>query len=86
LTDEPFTSPNYRPAPRVARPGEPLWEFRRADHHTFAAELRFHGESYGWEAMILKDGELLGSRRFVLRAEAEAWVEIEHQALEKDGE
>jgi hypothetical protein len=81
--DDPLLSGHRAPVRPPRNPGEPLWEFRRADHHTFAAELRFHGESYGWEAMILRDGDLLGSRRFIMRAEAETWAASERQAIEK---
>jgi hypothetical protein len=51
-------SPNHKsPAPKHYRPesSERLWEIRK-DHVTSSADLRFHGESYGWEAMILRDG------------------------------
>ena len=64
-------SPKYKP-PRVVRkpvPGERLWEVRK-NHITSSAELRFHGESYGWEALIRRDGDMTISRRFVLREQA----------------
>ena len=50
MSDEPFYSPTHKPAPvvRKPRPTEPSWELRK-DHVTWSAELRFHGESYGWE-------------------------------------
>jgi len=54
---------------RVPKPGEPLWSLRR-EHVTWSAELRFHGESCGWEAQILREGELVLGRRFPLRAQA----------------
>ena len=39
--------------PRVPRPGERLFEFVRAsDKAPMSCELRFHGESYGWEAQF----------------------------------
>ena len=52
---------------------------------TWSCELRFHGESYGWEAQILRDGELFDGQRFILRDMAEAWAEAERQFLEKSG-
>jgi hypothetical protein len=39
------------------------WEIRK-DHVTWRCDLRFHGESYAWEAMILRDGDLAISQRF----------------------
>jgi hypothetical protein len=46
-------------------------------------ELRFHGESYGWEAQILRNGELFAGQRFVLRRMAEAWAEAERKLLKE---
>src|SRR5712691_6253320 len=55
MTDDPFYAPNHKPAPpRVPRPEEPLWEFRK-DGARWSAELRSHGE-WGVEAQILKQG------------------------------
>ena len=42
--DDPFTSPNRRPVPPVARAGELLFAFVRAP---ITCELRFNG-AYGW--------------------------------------
>jgi hypothetical protein len=55
----------------------------RKDHVTWTCDLRFHGESYGWEAMILRDGELFFSCRFVLKAVAAQWAEGERRDIEK---
>jgi hypothetical protein len=42
-------------------------------------ELRFNGESYGWEAMFKNDGELFISRGgFATRAQAVQWASQEH--------
>jgi len=42
-----------------ARPGELLFEFIRAsDAAPIRCELRFNGESYGWEAQFVERGEL----------------------------
>jgi hypothetical protein len=55
MTDEPFYSPKYTPPPpRVAKPGELLFEFVRAsDRAPMSCELRSLGESFGWEAQFL---------------------------------
>jgi hypothetical protein len=47
--------------------------------------LRFHGESYGWEAQFFLDGEFFSGRRFDLRAQALQWAGVERQALEQEG-
>jgi hypothetical protein len=57
----------------------------RVDHMTWSCEFRFHGESYGWEAQILRDGDLFAGQRFVLRELAEAFAERERQILDKGG-
>jgi hypothetical protein len=84
MADEPFYSPAYKPPPRIAKAGELLFEFVRAsDRAPMSCELRFHGESYGWEAQFLVRGELLMSRgAFVTRAAAVLWAETERGALE----
>jgi hypothetical protein len=82
--DNPFYSPTLKPQPaRVARPGELLFEFVRAsDRAPMSCGLRFHGESYGWEAQFFERGELWFSRGgFVTRALAVQWAEIERQAI-----
>ena len=67
----------HKPAPRCRpRPGEPLWSLRR-DNVSWSAELFFRGEGYRWEAQILRDGELTIGRRFLLKAEAVKWAEVE---------
>jgi hypothetical protein len=55
--------------------GEPLWSVRKGDV-TWSAELRYHGE-YGVEAQILRNGELVIGRRFVLKEQAVKWAEAE---------
>lgn len=57
--DCPFYAPNLPPVPaRKPRPGELLFEFLRAsDRAPMSCELRFHGESYGWEAQFLERGD-----------------------------
>jgi hypothetical protein len=58
---------------RWRKPGDPLWILRQ-DHVTWSAKLRFHGESFGWEAQILRDGELMIARRSIPREEAVTWA------------
>jgi len=49
-------------------------------------ELRFHGESYGWEALFRDDGELaIGRGGFATRAEAERWAREEHASQRAAG-
>ena len=63
MTDDPFTKPGLVTPARVPRPGERLFAFARAsDRAPMSCELRFHGESYGWEAQFLERGELWYSR------------------------
>jgi hypothetical protein len=83
VSDDAFYRPNRPPRPpRQPTPGEPLWELRQ-DHVTWSCELSCHGESYRWEAQILRDGELFIGQRFVLRQMAEAWAEEERKVLER---
>ena len=76
------------PPPRKPTPGELLFEFVRAsDRAPMSCELRFHGESYGWEAQFFERGEFwYGHGAFVMRAQAVQWVELERAALEQGGE
>ena len=66
----------------MPRPGEPLWSIRK-DHVTWSCELRFHGESYGWEAQSLREGDLHIGRPFLLREQAERWAEQERDWIER---
>jgi hypothetical protein len=83
MADDPFYSPVHRSAPRVPRPGEPLWELH-ANHVTWNCELRYQGE-FGVEAQIFGDGRFFAGRRFDTRALAVQWAELERQARMKDG-
>jgi hypothetical protein len=83
MTDDAFYRPNRSPAPpRQPTPGELLWTLRH-EHVTWICELRFHGENYGWEAQILREGELVIGQRFDLRRQAVQWAEAERQILER---
>ena len=51
--------------PRMAQPGELLFEFyRERDHTRWRCELRDHGETYGVEAQFFRNEEFMFSRRF----------------------
>ena len=69
----------------LPRQVELLFEFvRESDRAPMSCELRFHGESFGWEAQFLERGELFASRgAFVTRKAAIAWAEEERKAMEK---
>jgi hypothetical protein len=87
MADEPqWFEYNYRIADRRPTPGELLFEFVRvSDQAPMPCELRFHGESYGWEAQFLERGELLLSRgAFVTRAVAVRWAEEMRHAMESE--
>lgn len=73
-----------QPPPRQPKPGELLFEFVRArDRAPMSCELRFHGESNGWEAQSLERGELFASRGgFVARSLAVQWAELERASME----
>jgi len=75
----PFSPGVPAPAPR---PSEPLWQLRK-NHHTWSAELRFFGESYGWDAQILNDSELVIAHRFVVHEEAIAWANSQKGFVER---
>ena len=80
-SQEPFYSPNAKPAPpRQPKPGEHVWSLRKSERRV-DCELRFHGESYGWECQCLHNGELAYGRRFLLRAHALEEAEAYRQRL-----
>jgi hypothetical protein len=57
---------------------------RAHDRAPMSCELRFNGESYGWEAQFSERGELLCSRgRFVTRPLAVQWAEIVRADFER---
>ena len=64
MADEPSNSPKAKPPPRVAKPGELLFEFcREHDHKFFRCELRDHGR-IAVEAQFLRAGISFLSRPF----------------------
>jgi hypothetical protein len=86
MGDEPFYSPNAKPAPaRVAKPGELLFEFVRASDRAPMSCILRPGVEFGVEALILERGELFCSRRFDTRALAVQWAELERVAMEEGG-
>jgi hypothetical protein len=81
-----LTTPSSGPATRSEvppEPGAPLWSAQKGDV-TWSCELRFHGESVGWEAQILRDGDLVIGRAFILRDLAAGWAKNERDRLESD--
>jgi hypothetical protein len=89
MTDDDWYKPHRPPAAaRQAQPGELLFEFVRVhDHKQFRCELRFNGESYGWEAQYLEGGELLFSHGlFATKAAAVQWAEQMRPTVEKGGD
>jgi hypothetical protein len=50
-----------------------------------SCELRFHGESYSWEARILERGELhVSDSAFMTKSAAIRWAEEMRTAMESD--
>lgn len=59
---------------------------REYDRKHVRCELRFNGESYGWEAQYHLAGELLMAHGlFVTRAAAVQWAESMRKTVEKGG-
>jgi hypothetical protein len=79
MGDDPMHSGHHPPV-RQRRPGEPLWTIR-VNHITYSAELKFHGESCGWECQISEYGPHDG-RRFIRRDAATRWAESEWKEIE----
>ena len=85
--DYPYGDISHPPA-RLSpgQPGELLFEFVRAsDGAPMRVELRFNGESYGWEAQFLERGELLFSHgAFATKALAIQWAEQERVSMARN--
>jgi hypothetical protein len=73
------------PPPRKPSPGQFLWELvRESDRKHFRCELRFHGESYGWEVQIFESGDFIfGHGAFVTRALAEQYATETRKVIER---
>jgi hypothetical protein len=83
--DEGWYKPNRPPRPpRQPTPGEPVWSLRKNGKRV-DCELRFHGESYGWQCQCLHEGELAYGQRFVMREGAAAEAEAQRQRLISEG-
>jgi hypothetical protein len=76
----------YRSAEPKPPPVERLFEFvRMSNQAPMSCELRFHGESYGWEAQFFARGELFMSRgAFTTKTAAIRWAEEMRQAMESE--
>src|SRR5262245_32511839 len=75
---------NAPPPPRQPKPGELLFEVQRASDKRFVrVELRFHGESYGWEVQFIEDDcwHFCGRGAFPTRALAVQWAEVERDFI-----
>lgn len=85
MADDDWYKPNPTPRPtRQPTSGEHVWSLRK-NGKQIDCELRFHGESYGWECQCLHDGELAYGQRFVLRELALAEAEAQRHRLSREG-
>jgi hypothetical protein len=84
VPDDALLSTARPPAPRQRRPGERIWSLRKSGRQV-DCELRFHGETYGWECQCLYDGDLAYGQRFVLRAAALEEAELQRRRLMGEG-
>ena len=73
-----------RPAARQPKSGEQIWSLRKNGRQN-DCELRFHGESYGWEVQWLHDGVLAYGQRYVLKDGALREAEAQRAHLMSDG-
>jgi hypothetical protein len=81
MSDNPLHSGHVPPV-RQRKPGEVVWSIR-VNHVNWSAELKFHGESYGWECQSFRETDFRFGRRFILREEALGFAAAEKQAIEK---
>jgi hypothetical protein len=61
MSDEPFHTPGKKPTPIKhdrRETVERLWEICNDDLR-WSLDLRFQGESYAWESLIPREGELV---------------------------
>ena len=85
MADDDWYKPNPpQPPPRVPKPGEWQWTLVK-NGRRYDCELRFHGESYGWECQLLEDGEIRYGPRFPLHAGAVAEADAQHARLLREG-
>jgi hypothetical protein len=70
MPDPEWFAASNAPAPiRQPKPGERVSTCAGTGRQV-DCELRFHGESYGWECQCLYNGELAYGRRFLMKADA----------------
>jgi hypothetical protein len=71
------------PVPRQPQHGELLFEFLRpSDRAAVRCELRFHGESYGWEVRFYEGtDEFFARGGFPLRCFAILWAEHQRNSI-----
>ena len=85
MSDTPWYAPHHViPTRRTPQAGEPVWSLRKHGRQV-DCELRFHGESYGWECQCLHEGELAYGQRFVSRAGAVQEAEAQRARLLREG-
>ena len=84
MADEDWLKLHAHTAPKISKPAEHVWSLRKTGKQ-IDCELRFHGESYGWECQCLHDGLLAYGQRFVLREGAMAEAAGQRQRLVKEG-
>ena len=84
MADDDWYKPNPTKAPpRQPKPGEHVWTLVKSGRR-LDCELRFHGESYGWECQCPADGELVYGQRFPLKAGALAEADAQRKRLVRD--
>jgi len=84
MGDDDWDKPNPTSrAPRQPKPSEHDWTLVKAGRR-FDCELRFQGESYGWECQLFEDGELRHGWRFPLHQGA-ATAEVQRQRFPRSG-
>jgi hypothetical protein len=86
MLNDPFYAPNHKPATAAARPVpvERKWTLLKTGKRV-ECELRFHGQSYGWECVCLYGGDLVYGRRFVEKTGALEEAEAQRQRLIGEG-
>ena len=84
MADDWYTPTRPLASPRSPKPGTHVWTVRKNGRHV-ECELRFHGESYGWECQCLYDGELAYGRRFARHDLALDEAEAQRQRLLGEG-
>jgi hypothetical protein len=85
MADDEWYKPNPKPTPpRQPKPGEHVWTLVKAGRR-FECELRFQGNSYGWECQLLEDGELRHGWRFPLHQGTATEAEVQRRRFLREG-